>query len=120
MRPRDAPVVWSRSACAPAKARERRSPLDGENRNELDADAGRYCERRAECARGYGVAEHHRRLRVPDDRVPVNVGSIALARRRSVLYDRKSMIRAAATVATFAGRSRAVAFPIAIIAPPAR
>jgi hypothetical protein len=57
---------------------------------------------------------------VPDDRVPVNVGSIALARPRSSLYDRKSMIRAAATVATFAGRSRAVAFPIAIIAPPAR
>ena len=39
-------------------ARERRSPLAGENRNELDADAGRYREARVECAYGYGEAEH--------------------------------------------------------------
>jgi hypothetical protein len=61
-------VVWSRSACAPSPAREQESPLDGENQNELNADAGRYREARIECANGYGVAEHcdpvFRQLRV--------------------------------------------------------
>ena len=57
--------VVSVGVCALQQARERRSPLDGENRNELNADAGRYREARIECAYGYGEAEH-RGPRVPD------------------------------------------------------
>src|SRR6185295_2615652 len=55
----------SRSACAPRMARERRSPLDGENPDELDAAADRHRGARYERTYGYGVAEHHRRRRVP-------------------------------------------------------
>jgi hypothetical protein len=64
--------VWSRSACAPSRARERRSPLDGENQDELDAAADRYRGARYERTNGYGVAERHRRLRVPEDWTRVN------------------------------------------------
>jgi hypothetical protein len=105
------------------QARERRSPLGGENRNELNADAGRYREARIECAYGYGEAEH-RRPRVPDDRGSVNPNRrrrgcdvvFPLAGSASADYDRFSMVGVCAGVkASSAGIS-----PFAIIAPPAR
>ena len=51
--------VVSVGVCAGWAARERRSPLGGENQDELDADAARYRGARYEEGRGY-VAEPHR------------------------------------------------------------
>ena len=96
------------------RARERRSPLDGENPDELDAGAGRDRGARYEKAYGYGVAEHHRRRRVPvregacqhpngpvdaADR-PGDPGPLRFAVSRPTLYDRSSMVVGATILAS--------------------
>jgi hypothetical protein len=115
--------VVSVGVCALLQARERRSPLGGENRNELDADAGRYREARIKCADGYGEAEH-RRPRVPDScrccQPPIDATGcevvFSLAGRGPADYHRFSMIAPTANVKV----SPAAIAAFAIIAPPAR
>ena len=79
VRPADAPLLWSRSACAPCSARERRSPLEGENRDELDAAADRHRGARYERTSGYGVAERHRPSECPKRTHAVNSTLVQLA-----------------------------------------
>jgi hypothetical protein len=64
--------VVSVGVCA-VVARERRSPLDGENRDELDAAADRYRGARYERTGEYDVAERHRHPECRTHRAAVNV-----------------------------------------------
>jgi len=69
--------VVSVGVCA-RKARERKSPLDGENQDELDADAARYRGARYEWACRYDVAERHRHSDCPRSfRVSTSKGPLA-------------------------------------------
>ena len=88
VRPADAPLLGSRSACAPRMARERRSPLEGENRDELDAAADRY--RRGAVREDVRVRRGRASSspRVPEGSRGVNSPLVQLATGRPGVYDR--------------------------------